>query len=319
MDLLSDVLRSVRVTGAVFLVAEFTAPWCVRASVTSEDCLQFMGKPAHVIAYHFVAEGSMLVSVGDGPASEVKAGEIVLFPQNDEHVMASELNLDAVTASALIHAPAAGNLMRIDHGGGGEPARVICGFLASEQPYHPLLATLPKIVKVDVSRRSSRDWIESSLRFAASELAEGRLASSGTMSRVAEALLTEAIQQYASSLDDGGSGWLRGLADPYIGRALTLIHQNLAAPWTNETLAKEVALSRSAFVERFTSAVGVPPIRYLTQWRLQAAKLNLQETRRTIAQLANAVGYDSEEAFSRAFKREFGVSPSQWRTQQAAQ
>ena len=112
---------------------------------------------------------------------------------------------------------------------------------------------------------------------------------------------------------------MRGLADPYIGRALTLIHQNLAAPWTNETLAKEVALSRSAFVERFTSAVGVPPIRYLTQWRLQAAKLNLQETRRTIAQLANSVGYDSEEAFSRAFKREFGVSPSQWRTQQAAQ
>jgi AraC-like DNA-binding protein len=318
MDLLSDVLRSVRVTGAVFLAAEFTAPWCVRASVTSEDCLQFMGKPAHVIAYHFVAEGSMLVSVGDGPASEVQAGEIVLFPQNDVHLMASEPNLEAVTASGLMQPQAEGKLMRIDHGGGGERARLICGFLASEQPYHPLLATLPKVVKVDVSRRSSRDWIESSLRFAASELAEGRLASSGTMSRVAEAVLTEAIQQYSSSLDDDGSGWLRGLQDPYIGRALTLIHQNLAAPWSNETLASEVALSRSAFVDRFTSIVGLPPIRYLTLWRLQTAKLNLRETRRTVAQLANSVGYESEEAFSRAFKREFGVSPSQWRTQQAS-
>lgn len=318
MDLLSDVLRSVRVTGAVFLAAEFTAPWCVRASVTSDDCLQFMGKPAHVIAYHFVAEGTMLVSIGDGPASEVKAGEIVLFPQNDVHIMASEPNLEAVTASGLMRPPMEGNLVRIDHGGGGETTRLICGFLASEQPYHPLIATLPKLVKIDVSRSSSRKWIEASVRFAAAELAEGRLASSGTMSRVAEALLTEAIQQYSSTLGDGGAGWLKGLQDPYIGRALALIHQNLAAPWSIEALASEVALSRSAFVDRFTSVVGLPPIRYLTVWRMQAAKLTLMETRQTMAQLANSVGYDSEEAFSRAFKREFGLSPTQWRAQQTA-
>ena len=122
-----------------------------------------------------------------------------------------------------------------------------------------------------------------------------------------------------STLREEEVGWLKGLKDPHIGRALALIHHEVSAPWSAEALAKEVALSRSAFVERFTSLVGVPPIRYLTVWRLQIAKLNLRETRETIAQLAHSVGYDSEEAFSRAFKREFGLSPARWRDQYSAE
>ena len=154
---------------------------------------------------------------------------------------------------------------------------------------------MPKALKIDVRRAASREWIEASVRFAANELAEGRIASSSVIARLSESLLTEAVRQYASTLAEEEVGWLKGVKDPHIGRALALIHHQLGAPWSAERLAREVALSRSAFVERFSSLVGMPPIRYLTFWRLQSAKLNLRETRKTIAQLAYSVGYESEE------------------------
>ena len=139
------------------------------------------------------------------------------------------------------------------------------------------------------------------------------------MSRLSESLLIEAVRQYSSTLPDDQVGWLKGLRDPYVGRALALIHQNICEPWTAEGFAKEVALSRSAFAQRFTSLVGVPPMRYLTIWRLQTAKLNLRETSKTISQIAHSAGYESEEAFSRAFKREFGLPPARWRDQPAVE
>jgi AraC-like DNA-binding protein len=179
------------------------------------------------------------------------------------------------------------------------------------------MATLPRILKFDVSQGASRDWVEASVRFAAGELAQGRLASSGVMSRLSELLFVEAVRAYSSSRAGQENGWLRGLADPHVGRALALIHHKAQAPWSAESLAKEVGLSRSAFVDRFSALVGMPPIRYLTVWRLQTAKLNLREMRGTIAQLAHSVGYESEEAFSRAFKREFGLPPARWRDQQS--
>ena len=172
---------------------------------------------------------------------------------------------------------------------------------------------MPKALKIDVRRGGSREWIEASVRFAAGELAEGRLASSSVMARLSESLLTEAIRQHSSTLAEEDMGWLKGLRDPQVGRALALVHERISAPWSVDSLAREVALSRSAFVERFTSLVGMPPIRYLTVWRLQTAKVNLLETSKTIAQLAHIVGYDSVEAFSRAFKREYGLSPAQWK------
>ena len=190
-------------------------------------------------------------------------------------------------------------------------------FLQARTPTIPLFSTLPKALKIDVRGDASREWIEASVRFAASELAEGRLASSSIITRLSESLLSEAVRQYASTLSEDDVGWLKAVKDPHIGRALALIHHKLGAPWSAEALAREVALSRSAFVERFSSFVGMPPIRYLTFWRLQTAKLSLRETRKTIAQLAYSVGYESEEAFSRAFKREFGAPPARWREMHA--
>jgi len=313
MDPLADVLRCVRLTGGVFIEAHFTAPWCVTGSMTADDCRPFLATPAQLVAYHFIVEGRMLVSVDDQPWIEVRAGEIVLFPRNDGHTLASAPRLKPVSAGTLIQPSEGGGLARIFHGGGGLPTHLVCGFLGSEEGYNPLIAALPRILTLDVRDGTSRDWIEASVRFAARELAEGRLASSSVMSRLSETLLVEAVRQYSSTLSNDAAGWLKGLKDPQVGRALALMHQNVSAPWSVEALAREVALSRSAFIDRFTALVGTPPIRYLTAWRLQTAKLHLRETRKTMAQLAHLVGYESEEAFSRAFKREFGLPPTRWR------
>ena len=314
MDTLSEVLRSVRLTGGVFLSAHFTAPWCISVAMTPEDCAPFLKKPAQVISYHVITEGKLIVSIEGEPMIEVSAGELVLFPQNEAHTLANDVGLKSIRARDLIQKSPDGGLLRIEHGGGGAPTRLVCGFLASEEKYNPI-STLPKLIKIDIRYGTSRELIEASVRFAAGELANGQLASSSVLVRLSELLLTEAIRQYSSTIGEEEVGWLKGLKDPYVGRALALMHHKLNEPWSVDALASEVALSRSAFVERFTSIVGMSPIRYLTVWRLHTAKINLRETTKTIAQLAHSVGYDSEEAFSRAFKREFGISPARLRDQ----
>ena len=245
----------------------------------------------------------------------MRAGEIVLLPRNDVHTLASASGLEPTSARHLIQPSADGGLAKVSHGGGGEPAHIVCGFLGSEESYNPLIATLPRVLKLDVCEGVSRDWVEASMRYAASELTAGRFASSTMMSRLSELLFVEAMRQYSVTFRDHDAGWLKGVADPQIGRALAAIHHDVGQPWSADSLAREVSMSRSAFVDRFTTLVGMPPIRYLTIWRLQAAKLGLRETRKTIEQLAEEVGYGSGEAFSRAFKREFGLSPAHWRDQ----
>jgi AraC-like DNA-binding protein len=316
IDPLLEVLRSVRLKGGVFLDARFTAPWCVHTNIVAEDCGAFPVKPPLLIAYHFVIAGKVLVSVAGEPTLDVRAGEIVLLPRNDVHTLASGTGLVPVSARHLIQPSADGGLAKISHGGGGEPAQIVCGFLGSEDSYNPLIATLPRILKLDVREGASREWVEASVRYAAGELTAGRFASSSLMARLSELLFVEAIRQYSATFSDQEAGWLKGVVDPQVGRALAAIHHNITSPWSADSLAKEVSMSRSAFVDRFTMLVGMPPIRYLTFWRLQAAKRSLRETSKTIAQLAQEVGYGSDEAFSRAFKREFGLSPSRWRDQQ---
>jgi hypothetical protein len=272
-DALSDVLRSVRLRGGVFLDARFTAPWAVNSYVTAEDCMPILASPAQMIAYHFLIEGRMLVSIKGEPAREVRAGEVVLLPRNDTHVLASEAGLAPVDGHRLVQPAPDGGLARVNYGGGGEPVRMVCGFLGCEDIYNPLIVSLPRLLTIDVYEATSRDLIETSLKFAVGELVEGRLAASGVLSRLSELLLVEAVRRYAERLGDQQTGWLEGFRDPNVGRALALIHQDIAAPWTAETLAKEVALSRSAFMDRFTTLVGVPPIRYLTSWRIETAKI----------------------------------------------
>lgn len=317
IDPLSQVLGSIRLSGGVFLEARFTAPWCAAAQITADHIRPFVEAPGQIIAYHFVIDGRLQCALDGEPPMEVAAGEVVLLPRNDGHTLASAPGVPAVRADTLIRPGADGGLWQIDYGGGGELTRIVCGFLATEQVHNPLVATLPRMLKLDIRDGASRDWVEASVRFAARELATGKFASSPVMSRLSELLFVEAVRDYAATLEAGQEGWLGGLKDPHVGRALALLHGRIDAEWTTEQLAREVSMSRSAFNERFTSLVGMPPIRYLTLWRLQLAKEKLRGGRQNIAQIAHAVGYESEVAFNRAFKREFGAPPARWREQQA--
>jgi len=315
MDSLSDVLRSVRLKGAVFFDAQFSAPWCVMASLSPEDCKPFLAVPTQLVAYHVILRGRLVVGIEGQPPIEAQAGEIILFPYNDGHTLASGPGLAAVSARSLVQPSPEGGFAQIRHGGGGETTQLVCGFLGSEGGYNPLLACLPRVLTLNLRQSASREWIEASVKYAAEELSRGQLTSSSVISRLSETLLVDAIRQYVSGFTDDEAGWLKGLSDPYIGRALAVIHQNVGTPWTAEALAAKVGLSRSAFVDRFKGMIGMPPIRYLTVWRMQMARLQLRETNASVQQVAHAVGYQSEEAFSRSFKREFGQSPTHWRGQ----
>lgn len=304
-----------RLSGGVFLEAELTAPWCIGGKISTDDCKPFLAVPRHVIATHFVAAGTMLLRVEGGDAIEVRAGEYVLLPHNDAHIFGSDLDVPLLSARDVIQAPRAGSISRINHGGGGPGTQLLCGYLASEAPFSPLLAALPPVLKLDVRATPSGAWIESSFRFAASEIAAGRLGSTTVIAKLSELLFVEAVSQFVASLPAERRGWLAGLRDPHVGRALAALHARPTEPWTAEALALEVGMSRSVFAERFTSLVGQPPMQYLTLWRMHVAAQLLREGRGSVAQVGFAVGYESEAAFSRAFKRQLGTSPGAWRKQ----
>jgi len=308
-----DILYATRLTGGVFLDAELSAPWCVTAQVGPEDCAPFVAVPANVIAYHYVSAGGFLLEVDDEPPIAVAGGEIVILPRNDPHRLGTALDLSAVRADDLIRPAADGGLARIVHGGGGERTRMLCGFLANDTPNDPILRILPKVLKVSVADGPG-DWIESSLRYGAEELA-GAAKSPAVFAKLAELMFMEAVRRYFASLPEESRGWRAGVRDSAIGRALGLLHSRIGDRWSTESLAGAVGMSRSAFAERFTRIIGEPPMRYLAQQRLQAASHRLAASSDSIARIAFKVGYESEAAFNRAFKREFGVPPAAWRKQ----
>lgn len=316
MDAFSDVLRVIRLSGAVFLEAELTAPWCLTGKISPDDCKPFQVTPRQVIALHFVASGSMRLRVeSDGASMEVGAGELILLPHNDAHTLGSDLAVTPISARHVMQPSRDGTIARIRHGGGGEATQVLCGFLGTDTAFGPLLSALPPVLKLNVRATPLGNWIESSFRFAVSEIAAGRIGSATVISKLSELLFVEAVQQYVTSLPPERSGWLAGLCDPQIGRALALLHARPAEAWSAETLATEVGMSRSGFAERFAALVGQPPMQYLTLWRMHVAAQRLREGRGTVAQVGFAVGYESEAAFSRAFKRQFETSPAAWRRQ----
>jgi AraC-like DNA-binding protein len=239
----------------------------------------------------------------------------VLLPYNDAHSFGSELNLEPVPAREIIQPPQQGGLARIVYGGGGVATQLLCGYLGCDTPFSPLLSALPSVLKLNVRSTASGTWIESSFRFAASEIAAGRLGSTTVIAKLSELLFVEAVSQFVASLPAERRGWLAGLRDPQIGRALAALHARPTEEWTAESLALEVGMSRSVFAERFSSLVGQPPMQYLALWRLHMAAQRLREGRGSVAQIGFSIGYESEAAFSRAFKRQFGTSPGTWRKQ----
>lgn len=313
MDVLSEVLAAVRFSGGVFLDAEFTAPWCIVSQVGPEEFDARGRMPAHLIAYHYVIDGRLLIRVEDGPPLPVLAGEIVLLPRNDEHVLGSTVDLRPVLVDEHVQPPRDGTPAVLRYGGGGEPTHIICGYLGSDTPDNLLLKALPPLLKLGVRDGAGGAWMETSFRHAAEQFAVSSSGTAAVLGKLAELLFVEGVRRYVATLPEGQTGWLAGLRDRPVGRALALLHGRAAHPWTTEELAREVGLSRSAFAERFTGLIGVPPMRYLANWRLQLAAARLRESAAATAQVAADVGYESDAAFNRAFKRAFGTTPAAWR------
>jgi AraC-like DNA-binding protein len=319
VDALSDVLRIVRLGGAVYLNGEFTAPWCLNGLPDAELCEAFLPPSERVVSFHMITEGDCWARLtGDpGSAIHVSAGELLVVPQGEAHLMGSTLEIPpAPTGTRMIsqYREYPGQVMKLAHGGGGTTTRTVCGFLACDDSMgNPVLAALPRIFKVDMRNDPQSAWLESSLQFATAEAADSRAGSATILARLSELLFVEAVRRCIDALPTDQKGWLAGARDRYVGKALALLHARPAYPWTVDELARKVGLSRSALAQRFSERLGQPPIQYLAQWRLQIAAHELLAGRLSMAAVAAQVGYDSEAAFSRAFKREFGHAPAGWR------
>ncbi len=313
MDALSDILRVVRLKGGVFLHAEFTAPWCISSQVTPEDCGSYLEGSEHLVLYHYVVEGRLTAQIPDGKPVEIEAGEVVIFPHNHGHLLGSDTKLPAVPSNTIVSASPEG-LWAIRYGGGGEKTRIVCGFLGCDKlEGNPLADSLPPILRFDTRHGSTAAWMRSSFEFAADEIAARRAGSETVLAKMSELMFVEALRRHVESLPEEQTGWLVGLKDPFVSRALALMHGRLTKEWTVDDLGREVGLSRSALADRFTRLIGEPPMRYLARWRLQVAATQLRNSDAPLARIAEQVGYESEAAFNRAFKRSFGVPPATWR------
>lgn len=315
----SDILRSVRLTSGIFLEGRFTAPWAVATNVEPQGLGLPLGPAKRVIAFHYVARGRLLGQVGAGSPVALTQGDVMLVPHNDIHVLASAAGLDPLPAAELLLAlaPAAGpdSLLRVSHGGGGEEARLICGFIGADAAFDPVLAALPPILKLTLPKGPAGAWLAESFAFAVRH--PSREDGPGEVARLCELMLGEALRRHfaeaAAGPDAHPAGWVAGAGDPAVGRALALLHAEPARKWSTETLAQAVNMSRSAFAEHFSRAVGQPPMRYLTAWRMQLAAQALRDRSKSVSQIAYEIGYEAEVAFTRAFRRELGHPPSVWR------
>jgi len=317
VDALSGVLKSVRLEGAVYLNAEFTAPWCVRGQYGLASVKELLAGAEHIVFFHHLIEGACKVRLADGSdALDVAAGDLVLFPQDDRHLLGSDLHITPFEAENL-NGPdgvTEGELIQIRHGGGGAPTRFVCGYLACNRSViRPLLEALPRLLRIPIGDGYASSLLRELLRAGVRESMASRPGGQSTLARLAELMFVEALRRHAENLPPGSQGWLAGARDLNVGRALALMHGEPGRPWTVDALARKVALSRSALAERFATLVGVPPMQYLMRWRLALAAQMLRFDGTAITRVAERSGYESEAAFTRAFKREFGLPPAAWR------
>jgi AraC-like DNA-binding protein len=316
-DALSNVLRTVRLTGAAFFDVVAKAPWV--AEQPGPDIILPKIRPSaeHLIAYHVVTEGRCFAYTIGGEPIAIEAGEVIVFTKGDPHVMSSSPGMRTVPVTAEAFGAAAANPLpfAVNYGGGGPPSvRLVCGFLASNaQPFNLLLDNLPAVIKAGNPQDGASNWLGEFIRVAISESRNRRAGGEGVLAKLSELMFIEVVRRHLESLPPVQTGWLAGLHDPFIGKALSLIHRSPARNWTIEELARDVGLSRSVLAERFADLVGLPPMHYLAKWRMQIASELLTGGSTNIATVAAETGYGSEAAFSRAFKKMVGVRPSAWR------
>lgn len=332
MDVLSDVIRVVRLSGAVFFTAEFSSPWALESPNPSLIADIVMPDAECVVLFHILMEGECIVECKGCPPARMDANDVVVFPHGEPHTMRSDENAQVTRMDSVFPRRSRDALPQVTFGGGGRTSQFICGYLNCDQRFGPLLSALPTMLLVR-SRESytaieaidrgggqptalpvgSTTWLGTTLNYTMHEARTARPGHAAMLGRLTELMFVEIIREYMQQLPDDRGGWLAGLKDPYVGKALRLLHASPMRSWTVEDLARETALSRSVLAQRFADLVGEAPMRYLANWRMQLARDMLREGIHSIQEIATRVGYESEPAFNRAFKRATGAPPATWR------
>jgi AraC-like DNA-binding protein len=320
LDVLSEVLKVVKLDGAMFYNAEFTSPWSFRSPPSRNVAPYFPPGVGHIIIYHLLTEGHASARLEDGERVLLEAGDVVIFPHGDAHIMEHGPRTTTVDYGKELLRILSQGLRLTHYGGGGEVTKFVCGYMTCEPRLSQVfLAGLPPVFKINIRCDPAGEWLENSIRFSVSEASVSRAGSEAVVAKLSEALFVETLRRYIASLPQDQTGWLAGVRDPEVGKALACLHRQPARPWTIADLAKEVGTSRSVVAERFRRYLGRPPMAYLTQWRLQLGAQMLTSTSHSVSQVAAEVGYESEAAFNRAFKREFGLPPARFRSHSKSQ
>jgi AraC-like DNA-binding protein len=317
MDVLSEVLKAVKLDGAIFYTAECSAPWGFRSPPSHVMASYLSPEPTHVIFYHLLIEGRGYAQVeGDNRPLQLDTGDIVVFPHGDPHLLGNGPPVEPIDSSKELQRILSEDLKIARCGGGGELTKIVCGYMTCEPRLsHVFLGGLPPVLKVNIRKDASGQWLENSIRYSVETADASRPGGKTVLAKLSEVLFIETLRRYIAQLPQEESGWLAGVRDHEVGKALALLHRRPAHPWTIATLANEVGTSRSVLAGRFRQYLSETPIAYLTRWRLQLGRQMLASTSHSVAQIAGDVGYESEPAFNRAFKREFGLPPARFRSQ----
>jgi AraC family transcriptional regulator, alkane utilization regulator len=320
VDTLSVVLKSVRLEGAVFLNAEFTAPWCIRGRFGLARAMQRLPAADHVVFFHFLVEGRCKVRLAEGARGEqtfdVAAGDVVLMPQDDRYLMGSDLHLAPMDTEHVDEAGATAedDFIQMRHGGGLAATRVVCGYLGCQRSMiRPLISALPRLACIPIGDGHAMALLRDLLRVGVRESLAPKPGAEPMLAKLAELIFVEALRRYAETKAPQVKGWFAAVRDAHVGRALALLHEQPERKWSVDELARGAALSRSALAERFVALVGEPPMQYLARWRLALAAQALRSGSEAIGRIAERSGYETEASFNRAFKREFGLPPAAWR------
>jgi AraC-like DNA-binding protein len=325
VDPLSDVLRTVRLTGALFFRVEASSPWTIGVPDGGALAPVTLPRAQHVISYHVVTQGSCWGGLVNGVPVRLEAGDVLLVTRGDPYVMSMDRAMrggpDLSEVLAFMRMMASGQLpfTIVEGGGGRERLHLVCGFLGCDlRPFNPLLATLPPLLHLSGASSPPGDPLSQLVDFTITESRERRAGGECIRLRLSELMFVEVVRRHLATLPAEQTGWLGGMRDPAVGGAVALLHERPAHAWTLARLARAVGLSRSALAERFTHFVGHPPMQYLTRWRMQVAARLLADGVAKVSAVGLDVGYESEAAFSRAFKKVAGVAPATWRRRHAA-
>ena len=317
MDPFSEVLGGLRLRGAVYFRAALSAPWAITTPRATQMAPHLSPGAQHLVIYHLVVDGALRARTAGGDSVDLEPGDIVVFPHGDEHELSAGTGGLSIDVMPVMEKIAAKDLSPLRAGGGGHTSQLVCGFMVCDPLLcGPILDGLPAVMKVNVRADTAGRWLESSILHMANEAASNQPGSEAMLAKLSEALFVDTLRRFVSGLSDQSTGWLAGARDSAVGRALALMHARPAHSWTIAELSEAIGISRSVLIERFTRYLGEPPMAYLAGWRMRLSAQALVSTPKGVAEIASDVGYESEAAFNRAFKRAFGTPPARYRRDQ---